>query len=120
MVVWSASVGMPVTSLAAHDAGAVAGTAGTLYLFMPVHLNVILVQLKWELGSPVLGLLLRKWAPSDVYEVCTLVQWPTPTQPGLVGCKVSAVATLQPAAFHSAAALLQGPHIKTRTEHLLV
>ena len=96
------------------------GRAGTLYLFMPVHLNVILVQLKWELGSPVLGLLLRKWAPSDVYEVCTLVQCPTPTPPGLVGCKVSAVATLQPAAFHSAAALLQGPHINTRTEHLLV
>ena len=36
----------------------------------------MLVQLKWELGSPVLGLLLRKWAPSDVYEVRSpLVQW---------------------------------------------
>ena len=26
------------------------------------------VQLKWELGSPVLGMLLRKYAPHDVYE----------------------------------------------------
>lgn len=25
-------------------------------------------QLKWELGSSVLGLLLRKYAPHDVYE----------------------------------------------------
>ena len=27
------------------------------------------MQLKWELGSPVLGLLLRKYAPHDTYEV---------------------------------------------------
>ena len=31
------------------------------------------LQLKWELGSPVLGMLLRKYAPSDTYEVCALV-----------------------------------------------
>jgi len=27
------------------------------------------VQLRWELGSPVFGLLLRKYAPHDTYEV---------------------------------------------------
>lgn len=27
------------------------------------------VQLRWELGSPVFGLILRKYAPSDTYQV---------------------------------------------------
>ena len=31
--------------------------------------GVLHLQLKWELGSPVLGLLLRKYAPNDTYEV---------------------------------------------------
>ena len=30
------------------------------------------VQLKWELGSPLFGLLLRRYAPHDIYEVCIM------------------------------------------------
>ena len=29
------------------------------------------MQLKWELGSPVFGLLLRRYAPHDTYEART-------------------------------------------------
>ena len=32
-------------------------------------LLVVALQLKWELGSSVLGLLLRRYAPHDTYEV---------------------------------------------------
>ena len=37
------------------------------------------VQLKWELGSPVLGLILRRYAPHDTYEAGPLGRrlWPT-------------------------------------------
>lgn len=35
----------------------------------PEFTSTCLLQLKWELGSPVLGMLLRKYAPTDTYEV---------------------------------------------------
>ena len=30
------------------------------------------MQLKWELGSPLFGLILRRYAPHDIYEVGAL------------------------------------------------
>lgn len=31
--------------------------------------HIIFLQLNWQLGSPVLGVVLRKWAPHDTYKI---------------------------------------------------
>ena len=33
-------------------------------------MKIPVLQLKWELGSPIFGLILRRYAPHDTYEVC--------------------------------------------------
>ncbi len=61
------------------------------------HMHLALLQLRWELGSPLFGLLLRRYAPDDTY---TLRK---------VGVRVRGTCGTKPAPPYRARALLVMP-----------